>query len=540
MMPDQKSAAAVIAYHEASKHRPERFAPGPVHLDWANQPDPFRRFEGAQEIELPLAADRLDTPFNTLRRHEPRAPAPLTLESVAVLLELSLGLSAWKALGGQRWALRCNPSSGNLHPTEGYVICPTIAGLEAGVYHYASRDHLLERRARVTNTEWDRAFLRPGLILGLTSIVWREAWKYGVRAYRYCQHDCGHAIAAAGYAAAALGWRIESLDDWSDSDIAALLGLDRSADFLRAEAEIPEALLWVGSESSRVAPSVLTPLATAALWRGRANRLSAEHVSWGDITRVEAAAEKPCTEPLFRSFPPELPPLLPAPTGLSAADLIRRRRSAVDFDGVTSISRDRFFAMLDALLVRPGIAPWTCLASEPQVHPVLLVHRVDGIEPGLYLLVRHPAHLALLKAALRVDWMWRKLGPGHLPLYLLLTGDFRGAAKLICCHQDIAADSCFALGFLARFEPNLTQTPWAYRRLFWETGVLGQALYLEAEAHGIRGTGIGCFFDDEMHRLLGIEGREFQSLYHFTVGGPVEDTRLTTLPPYAHLAPAQG
>ncbi len=62
--------------------------------------------------------------------------------------------------------------------------------------------------------------------------------------------------------------------------------------------------------------------------------------------------------------------------------------------------------------------------------------------------------------------------------------------------------------------------------------MIGQALYLEAEAAGIRATGIGCFFDDEMHRLLGLEGQEWQSLYHFTAGGAVEDQRLTTLPPY--------
>ena len=62
--------------------------------------------------------------------------------------------------------------------------------------------------------------------------------------------------------------------------------------------------------------------------------------------------------------------------------------------------------------------------------------------------------------------------------------------------------------------------------------MIGQVLYLEAEAAGIRSTGIGCFFDDPVHDLFGFKGRKHQTLYHFTVGGPVEDTRLTTLPPY--------
>ena len=76
---------------------------------------------------------------------------------------------------------------------------------------------------------------------------------------------------------------------------------------------------------------------------------------------------------------------------------------------------------------------------------------------------------------------------------------------------------------------------WFYRNLFWEAGVVGQVLYLEAEAAGFRSTGIGCYFDDPVHDVLGLSGNQFQSLYHFTVGVPVEDGRLQSLPPYAHL-----
>ncbi len=62
--------------------------------------------------------------------------------------------------------------------------------------------------------------------------------------------------------------------------------------------------------------------------------------------------------------------------------------------------------------------------------------------------------------------------------------------------------------------------------------LVGQVLYLEAEEAGIRSTGIGCYFDDPVHEVFGISSRDWQSFYHFTVGGPVEDRRLTTLPPY--------
>ena len=57
-------------------------------------------------------------------------------------------------------------------------------------------------------------------------------------------------------------------------------------------------------------------------------------------------------------------------------------------------------------------------------------------------------------------------------------------------------------------------------------------LYLEAEACGMRGTGIGCFFDDPFHEVVGLVGEAFQTLYHFTVGLPKADTRLGSAPAY--------
>ena len=86
---------------------------------------------------------------------------------------------------------------------------------------------------------------------------------------------------------------------------------------------------------------------------------------------------------------------------------------------------------------------------------------------------------------------------------------------------------------LARFDAALREHgDWFYRRLFWECGLIGQVLYLEAEAAGGRATGIGCFYDDPVHEALGLSGTEWQSLYHFSMGVPVDDGRLTSEPGY--------
>ena len=57
---------AIVRYHERSTHRSGGFAPGPGHLDWVNQPDPFRSYEGAPLVELPLAGEDLAATWSEL------------------------------------------------------------------------------------------------------------------------------------------------------------------------------------------------------------------------------------------------------------------------------------------------------------------------------------------------------------------------------------------------------------------------------------------------------------------------------------------
>src|SRR5262245_29002711 len=196
--------------------------------------------------------------------------------------------------------------------------------------------------------------------------------------------------------------------------------------------------------------------------------------------------------------------------------------------------RDTFFSVLDRALPRAAV-PFDALDGAPRVHLALFVHRVVDVRAGLYVLVRDPAAREPLARAMRPDFDWMPVdgAPPHLPLFRLREGDMTGWGRSVSCHQDIAGDGVFSLGMLADFErPCRDAGPWMYRRLFWETGAIGQALYLETEAAGLRATGIGCFFDDSMHEVLGLRGRGFQSLYHLAAGGAVDDPRLTTLPAY--------
>ncbi|UOG93683.1 MAG: SagB/ThcOx family dehydrogenase [Candidatus Thiothrix sulfatifontis] len=490
----------VRAYHERTKHRLDAYAKGPAFLDWDQQPNPFRRFAGAEVVELSLEEN----------------------EGIAALLQLSFGLSAWKQYGPDRWALRCNPSSGNLHPTEGYVIANGIDGLSDGVYHYAPHEHALELRGKLADSDSP-----PQLLLGLSSIAWREAWKYGERAFRYVQLDAGHALGAIRYAAAALGLQVELLPV-TDTEISTLLGLDRADDFTDAEAEHPDMLLRIHTGSA--APFHLP---NVTQWHGKANPLGGlpQH-NWSIIEEITTATHNTrrgvLHTPSSGVHEPQ-PDLIP---------LIRQRRSAQAFSGKTStMSRDTFYAMLSALLPASNPMPWDVWILPIRLHPVLFVHRVEGLPAGLYALPRHAAAETALRSAMNPDFGWQTPEdcPAHLPLFHLLEADARKAARTLSCHQDIASTSSFSLGMLAEFDAGLAEGAPVYRHLYWEAGLIGQVLYLQAEAAGVRGTGIGCFFDDSVHEVLGLQDTQFQSLYHFTVGNPAIDTRLEMLPPYSHL-----
>ena len=530
----------LLAYHNLSKHHPRRYAPGPGYLDWGNEPDPFRRYTGAELIQLPFLESDPDVSHIGLYRRE-AAPGPLRLPAVASLLELSLGLSAWKSYQGSSWSLRMNPSSGDLHPGECHLILPPLPGSRGGVFHYDPYHHALEQRASTDAALWEAAHLHfgcDGFLLGLSSIVWREAWKYGVRAFRYCGQDLGHVLACLSFSAALLGWRVTWLNSVADVEVAALLGFERCR-WPEHEAEIPQCLLLVlpiqEFEVARdLPPGWLSDFAKLP-FSGVPNRLSEQHRAWPDIDEVAAATAKPRTE-ATTSAHPELSFREERIATLSASGIIRRRRSALELDGRTAIPREYFFAILDKTLPRRGCPPFDLWAGESRVHLLLFVHRVEEMEPGLYFLLRNPDDLEELRRECSSVYRWERVAAAApLPLFLLQEGDCRAKASQASCDQEIAADGAFAAAMIARFRLPLETAPWRYRQLHWEAGMIGQTLYLEAEAHELRGTGMGCFFDDVIHGLLGLHGDAFQDIYHFCIGKAVDDPRLSTRPPYYHL-----
>lgn len=561
----------VRGYHQRTKHHPMRYAAALGYLDWETQPDPFRRFEGAPLVALGFEPAPAAS-YADLLRPGALVPRPLGRAALSSFLLHSLALSAWKSIPEARWSLRVNPSSGNLHPTEGWLLLPSLAELALpgaeptpALWHYAPKEHALEQRARFDPEAFGRlaALLPTGAFLvALSSIPWRESWKYGERAYRYCQHDLGHALGALRLSAALHGWNLELWPGLADRCLERVLGLDREDGAHPGEEESPDglALVWPADSpgdppDSAALHAALEALLASARFAGRANRLSRDHQDWDVIPVIDhtcrrgepaALRRAPDAGPSpDRAAPPGASgastarPFPPAPPALPAAALIRRRRSAVALDRRTALPRAAFEALLARLVPALAPRPFDALPGPIRVHLALFVNRVDGLAPGLFLLPRSPAGLELLRPRLRPSFALETPAgtPPELPLLRLAEGSVGPLAARLSCGQDIASDGAFAVAMLADLSGALeADGPPAYRHLHWEAGLIGQVLYLEAEALGLRGTGIGCFFDDELHSALGLADGRVQTLYHFTLGGAVDDARLSTEPAYPELA----
>ncbi len=496
-----KNLTTALHYHDRTKHHPSRYAASLGYMDWATQPNPFRRYDNAPLI--PLTHSDTTPPYHLLFANEILPSAPLCLESLSQLLRYSLGLAAIKSQGGSSWALRCNASSGNLQPTECYVIAPAIDGInqQSTLSHYAPREHALE----LLHT-YEIQLVGDGFYLALSSVLWREAWKYGERSWRYCQLDAGHAYGAIKIAATMLGWECEIIQAQT-GEIGHLCGVDQYGRYDSNEHESPDMLIRIQTPQGNLPQ---TPKLDSI-----ANTLSPAHHPWEILGIIDDATqgEYPSPSILMQSRQ------TPSPTK-SAGEIILKRRSAQAMDG-SNITEEQFRQLLNSSLF---------YCHTPDVNFFIFVNRVDGLERGLYAYIRNPNTLPLLQASLKESFAWEDKQEG---LYLLQQGDFRGVAQRISCNQEIAKEGAFSFGMVCDFSSVLeTRGAIGYKNLYHQCGKIGQIMYLEATSLGLSATGIGCFLDDEFHALLGLENQQFQSLYHFTIGRGIIDTRVSTLPPY--------
>ena len=519
-----KNLQMVYTYHNNTKHSQQRYARSLGYMDWATQPNPYREYSNTKKIVLPLSFDNKTLEYSQIFKQEKAntLSAPLCIESISQFFQFSLGLAAIKEHAGQSWALRCNASSGNLQPSEAYLISNEIPGIDDGLYHYAPQNHQLEL---LSNANEELTLTKNSFLVCLSSIVWREAWKYGERSWRYTQLDCGHALKALEISASILGWNIEVLNI-KDSQLQNLIGFDQVNRYVPEERELPDMLIQVTlANASDDTPLIdINQIRTSfqETYEGKANQLSLNWHKWDILEKIEdATLSDDLDTKKYTNDKYEINPYREA--SFLAKDIVLKRRSAqvMDKDNCT-ITKKEFETIIGSVK-----------SNNSSIHLVIFVHSVEEIDSGLYILIRNNKDKTQIKSLCKENFLWEKVDTKAGELYKLEVADFKFLAKAISCNQDIASHGAFTLGMLAQFTNQLEQFGASrYKQLYWDCGAIGQQLYLETTSLQLSATGIGCFLDDILHDTLGLKTNHFQSLYHFTIGRGLVDNRLSTKKPY--------
>jgi SagB-type dehydrogenase family enzyme len=498
---------SILDYHEGTSY--DRGALGGHFLDWGNQPEVYKRYPGARRIPLP---DELDLPQVSLwelvsGRGAEGPSSPTSLKDVARLLLLSYCRTGRSRHSGGEFHYRSVPSAGALYPCELYLGARNVSGLNPGLYHYAIQDYCLTslREGDVLGHLDGMALPGPGyvpdLVLFVTAISFRSAWKYRDRAYRYHLLDSGHLVEGVCLALQALGMSFRVDYDFDDAATNAFLGLDGTREFCLAVIRA-----WGGAGVDKkvaVQPAPTGPSATPASTPVAPREL--RHPAIEEVHRLTSKVLggrlQDLEMPLHLGLAPG--PWRPVPLAeagragiASYTQALWMRRSKRNF--VKRALSGEQFRDLVALLCAPGGEGTAGSSSQAGLGLGLLVGEVEGLEQGFHILDRDRALMAMVSRGSKVAQM----------------------AKA-CLDQEWLAHASVHILFMSNLD--LLERGWGprgYRYAMLSAGRLAQRIYLGATATGMGCCGIGAFYDKEASQLLGLNAQS--RLLYLVAVGPIK------------------
>ena len=482
------------AFHDETTHTPWSVRTSGHALDWDVKPLPFKVY--ADLPARPLPREFVLPAIDTLRALAGGAPAAGRLDepALAALLYFTAGVTRRKTYpGGTEVLFRAAPSTGALYQTEVYVAAGAVDGLAPGLYHFNPGDFALRAvrtgdvRAALATAAAEPAVARRAATLVLTAIYWRNTWKYRTRGWRHLYWDAGTMLANLTATAGALGLAPWVLTGFADEAVNRLLGVD-------IEREAALVLVVLGPEGTE-APSAPAPppVAHAVV------PLSSREVQYPAVVAMQRASalDDPEAVQLWRGRPappalrppagaaPEAPRIPPAPASVPAApgdrlslppprttcgrplhDTIQHRGSSRRF------RPEPLTAEEEATVLWWATRPVDADVPGGLVTPFVIVHAVEGVEPGA--------------------WRYR---PAEHALELVRLGRFRNESAYLCLEQALGGDAALVLYFLAPLDALLAV--WGnrgYRLANLEAGLGGGRAYLAAYGQHFGATGL-TFYD---------------------------------------------
>ena len=503
------TGSVALRYHTRTNHSVQSIEENTYQMDLSDRPLPYKVYSTLEPIALPntfasssmSALDAIavsDVPFVGERIPDKDTLARLCFFANGITKRFQLA-------SGQEYGLRAAACTGALFHVELYVVCGDVPGLAAGVYHFGAHDNSFSqlcagdcRQVLVEAAGNEPSIAEAPAILITTSTFWRNAYKYGARAYRHTFWDTGTILANFLAEAASLQMPAEIVLGFVDRQVNELLDINP-----QQEAAVTLIALGHTQKELTQAPPV-TPLNLTTV------KISARERVFPLIHTIQAASSLTSKEEVaaWRSLPPQrtlemsaqplvsLAPL--ASTQLpqdSVEDVIRRRgstrrftRDALSFEGVSTLLTRAMHSISS-----------DCI--EPEKRPIndlyLIVNAVDGLEAGSYVLHREQQALELLEQ-----------------------GDMREAAFHLSLDQDLGGDAAVNIYFLANLDTVAAQYgDRGYSVAQLEASILAGKLYLAAYSLRLGATGL-TFYDDEVPAFFSPHGAGKSVMFLIALGKP--------------------
>jgi SagB-type dehydrogenase family enzyme len=488
-MTHNRNTEAASRYHDLTKHSYWSIRASPHYLDWANKPSPFNIYPGIEPIPLPRAlvqtlAPALEVVASTgVAFTGEKSP---DLARLASILYYSAGVTKHKTYPGGELYFRAAACAGALYPTEVYVVCGDIDGLEAGVYHFNPGDFALRRLregdlrgvlARASGSE--PSVVSAPVTLVFTSISWRSTWKYRDRAYRYHFWDNGMILANSLAMAAAHELPAEVVMGFVEADVNKLLGIDGQQQLAlslltlgHTDQSLPDgpAIEDLPEINFEIVPISISPVDYPSIREAHA----ASSFTNYDEAREWRNATRDSGLPAIEGEEFQLAPMpddgMPAD---AIEDVIQRRgstrrfaRKAMPFADLSGII-DRATRGITTDFLKRDAAPLNDIYA--------IVNRVEDLPPGAYFYRRQDRAMELLKP-----------------------GEFSAKAAYLTLEQDLGGDACVTFFLMTDLKPVLAAYgDRGYRAAQMEAGVIGGKMYLASYALKRGATGL-TFFDDDV------------------------------------------
>src|SRR5262245_56411930 len=234
---DNWHTALALTFHEETKHSYESVYHTRYFLDWANQPQPFKRYLGLDAIPLPteLPTTQMPALWALSSPGDTAVTTPvLTLLDLAYVLFYAAGVTKRRFYPGHGEMLfRAAACTGALYHIDLYLSVCDVPGLQAGLYHFDSHDFALRQLRQgdyggvLVEASGDDSALQevPVIIIG-SDTFWRNSWKYRARAYRHSFWDAGTILTNLLAAAHVRTLPAHLTLGFADAPVNALLDVD--------------------------------------------------------------------------------------------------------------------------------------------------------------------------------------------------------------------------------------------------------------------------------------------------------------------------